>query len=80
MFNFHFRNVRGTLPRGGAYEEVILDDGDMNMFNVLMALHGAGYDGSLCPDHVPEFMDDEPERRIGRAYSVGYIKALLSAL
>jgi mannonate dehydratase len=80
VFNVHFRNVRGTLPRGGAYEEVILDDGDMNMLNVLKALHDAGYDGSLCPDHVPEFMDDEPERRIGRAYSVGYIKAMLSAL
>jgi mannonate dehydratase len=80
IFNVHFRNVRGALPRGGAYEEVLLDDGDMNMFKVITALHDAGYEGSLCPDHAPEFRDDEPERRIGRAYSVGYIKALISLL
>lgn len=77
IFNVHFRNVRGTLPSIGAYEEVVLDDGDINMFEVIKALHKTGYTGSIGPDHAPEFDDDELERRIGRAYSVGYIKALL---
>jgi len=64
----------------GAYEEVALDDGDINMFEVIKALHETGYDGPIGPDHAPEFNDDEFERRIGRAYSVGYIKALLRVL
>jgi mannonate dehydratase len=80
IFNVHFRNVRGTLPTSGAYDEVLLDDGDMNMFRVLKTLHETGYDGSICPDHTAEFRNDEPSRRIGRAYSVGYMKALLSLL
>ena len=80
IFNVHFRNVRGTLPSIGAYEEVALDDGDINMFEVIKALHKTGYDGPIGPDHAPEFNDDELERRIGRAYSVGYIKALLRVL
>jgi len=80
IFNVHFRNVRGTIPSGGAYEEVLLDDGDMSMFKVLSTLEEVGYDGPICPDHVPVFRDDELERRIGRAYSVGYMKALISAL
>lgn len=80
IFNVHFRNVRGTLPSIGAYEEVALDDGDINMFEVIKALHKTGYDGPIGPDHAPEFNDDELERRIGRAYSVGYIKALIRVL
>jgi mannonate dehydratase len=31
IFHVHFRNVRGTLPKDGGYDEVMLDDGDMNM-------------------------------------------------
>jgi hypothetical protein len=37
----------------GAYEEVLLDDSDMSMFNVITALQDAGYEGSLCMDHAP---------------------------
>ena len=42
IFMAHFRNVRGSLATAGAYEEVHLDDGDMNMFKILQALHNIG--------------------------------------
>jgi len=75
IFTVHFRNVRGSLATAGAFEETLLDDGDMNMFKILLALHKVGFQGCLNPDHIPSL-----EGNVGLAYSVGYIKALLAAL
>jgi len=75
IFLVHFRNIRGSLATAGAFEEVLLDDGDMNMFRILLELQKVGYDGCLNPDHIPNL-----EGNVGLAYSVGYIKALLAAL
>ena len=80
LFEIHFRNVRGSLPTAGGFEEVLLDDGDMNMFKILQALHQVGFDGYLNPDHVPTLEGDDTDNGQGLAYSVGYIKALLAAL
>ena len=49
----HFRNVRGSFATSGGFEEVLLDDGDMNMLEVLDALNGVGFQGCLNPDHYP---------------------------
>ncbi|TDF93774.1 mannonate dehydratase [Paenibacillus piri] len=85
----HMRNVRGSLPTAGGFEETLLDDGDMNMFKVLMALRKIGYDGCINPDHIPVLEGDDRERHsgdsrtacgIGLAYSIGYLKALLCAM
>lgn len=80
IFHVHFRNVRGSLPRTGSYEEVSLDQGEMDMFKVLRALRDIGYDGALNPDHPTMYPEDGPNWKIDWAYSVGYIKALLAAL
>ncbi|MEM3174545.1 MAG: mannonate dehydratase, partial [Candidatus Bathyarchaeia archaeon] len=80
IFLVHFRNVRGSLATAGSFEEVLLDDGDMNMFQILLALHKVGYNGCLNPDHVPYWDGDTPDHRQAWSYSVGYIKALLAAL
>ncbi|MBL7199221.1 MAG: mannonate dehydratase [Anaerolineae bacterium] len=80
IFTVHFRNVRGSLATSGGFEEVLLDDGDMNMFRVLRALDGIGFDGCLNPDHVPPLEGDGEHAGLGLAYSIGYIKALLAAL
>jgi len=76
----HFRNVRGTLPSAGGYEEVALDDGDMNMFKILSTLQEVGFDGGLQIDHLPDYASDDRHQKIGSAYAVGYVKALLAAL
>ncbi len=80
IFTAHFRNVRGSLATAGGFEEVLLDDGDMNMATILAALHKVGFDGCVNPDHIPELEGDQGNVSLGLAYSVGYIKALLAAL
>ena len=74
------RNVRGSLATAGGFEETLLDDGDLNMFKILLELKKVGFTGCINPDHIPEIPGDTPARSIGWAYSVGYIKALLAAL
>ncbi len=80
IFLVHFRNVRSSLAATGSFEEVLLDDGDMNMFQILLALDKVGYDGCLNPDHIPQWDGDTSDRRQAWSYSIGYIKALLAAL
>jgi mannonate dehydratase len=80
IFHIHFRNVKGTLPSNYEYEEVMLDDGDMDMLKVVRALDKAGYERALNPDHDAILIQDTPNRNAARAFSVGYIRALLSAL
>ena len=94
IFLVHFRNVRGGLPTAGAFEEALLDDGDMNMFKILLELRKVGYEGCINPDHVPSLHGDSPDLHknwansnigwnygsMGFAHSIGYIKALLAAL
>ncbi|WP_231571392.1 mannonate dehydratase [Gordoniibacillus kamchatkensis] len=84
----HIRNVRGSLPTAGAFEEALLDDGDMNMFRMVLELKKVGFDGCLNPDHIPVLIGDDPDWYkggagmrcgMGLAYSVGYLKALLCA-
>jgi mannonate dehydratase len=93
IFLVHFRNVRGSLPTAGGFEEAMLDDGDLNMFKILLELKKVGYDGCINPDHVLILEGDEPDMHpgfgfsnvgwkassIGFAYSIGYIKALILA-
>lgn len=80
IFHTHFRNVRGTIPTSGGYEEVALDDGDMNMFKILRTLQEVGFDGGLQIDHLPDFHSDDQHQKIASAYAVGYVRALLAAL
>lgn len=80
IFEVHFRNVRGSLATSQGFEEVALDDGDMNMFEILRALVEVGFDGPLNPDHVPNLSGDMPDQRMAWSYAVGYIKALIAAL
>ncbi len=81
LFECHFRNVRGSLATARAFEETLLDDGDMNMFRVLLELDKVGFAGALNPDHIPAIEADDPDTRIiGLSYSIGYIRALLTAL
>ena len=80
LFMCHMRNVRGSLATAAGFEEVLLDDGDLNMFKVMLELQKVGFEGCINPDHIPTIPGDGPDRAIGWAYSIGYIKALLAAL
>ncbi len=80
IFMVHMRNVRGSLATAGAFEETLLDDGDLNLFKVLLELRKVGFSGCINPDHIPQLPGDTPEKSIGWGYSIGYLKALLAAL
>jgi mannonate dehydratase len=70
----HFRNVRGHVPR---YQETFVDDGDVDMAEIVRVLHEENYEGVLVPDHVPDLNCSAPWHA-GHAYTVGYMKALVN--
>lgn len=80
IFHVHFRNVRGAIPAKKMYEEVFLDEGDLNMRQVAQALRDVGYTGAIDYDHIMRLSSDQPEGRAYIAYCVGYMRALLQSL
>lgn len=72
----HFRNVRGKVPH---YQEVFVDEGDIDMLRVLVALRDADYDGVLIPDHTPEMSCAAPWHA-GMAFALGYMRAAMQAV
>ncbi|MGC9348880.1 MAG: mannonate dehydratase [Anaerolineae bacterium] len=71
IFKVHFRNVSQPLPY---FVETFLDDGYMDMYEVMRALREVEFDGVIIADHIPLMAND---RRVGTAFSIGYMKALL---
>ena len=71
LFKVHFRNITQPLPH---FVETLLDDGYMDMYEVMKALHDVGFSGVAIPDHIPG-MAGGP--RVGTAYSIAYMKAYL---
>lgn len=76
LFAIHFRNVRGIIPR---FEEVFQDEGDYNSSDQMRTLHEVGFDGFVMPDHYPGLIGDNDARDRARAWSVGYLRALIQA-
>ncbi len=76
IFNIHFRNIRGKRDD---FQEVYLDNGDMDMWAVMRTLAEVDYPYMVMPDHVPGHPDD-PDGRQAFAFSYGYIKALLQVV
>jgi mannonate dehydratase len=69
----HFRNVRGKVPH---YQEVFVDEGDLDMIRALQTLKRVGYDGVIIPDHTPEMSCAAPWHA-GMAFALGYIRAAM---
>ena len=74
IFYVHFRNIVGQLPR---FDEVFIDEGDVDMFAAMQAYCDAGFDGVLIPDHCPVMHGTVGYRYRGMAFSLGYMRALL---
>jgi mannonate dehydratase len=72
----HFRNVRGKVPK---YQEVFVDEGDLDMIRVIQCLTDVDYDGVLIPDHTPEMSCGAPWHA-GMAYALGYMKGAMQAV
>lgn len=80
IFHVHFRNVKGTIPATGGYQEVFPDSGDLNMFEVAKALHDVAYEGAIDYDHIMKLATDGPEGREYIAFCVGQMKGHLDAI
>lgn len=76
LFNIHMRNIRG---RRDDFQEVYIDEGDIDVYRVLMTLRDTGYPYMVMPDHVPGHPDD-PGRRQGFAHAFGYLQGIMSAV
>ena len=72
----HFRNVRGALPR---FQEVFVDEGDVDMCRAMETYKDAGFNGPFMMDHTPE-LPHRDAGRAGQAYAVGYIRGLIQAV
>ena len=48
----HFRNIRGTPRR---FQEVFLDEGDVDMFRAMQTYKEVGFQGPFMMDHTPRF-------------------------
>lgn len=74
ILQVHFRNVSSPLP---VFHETFLDDGYLDMYQVMKAFREVGYNGSMLPDHIPLLTGDDEHRRAGLAYSIAYMRSLL---
>ena len=74
VFYVHFRNVTGTVPR---YQEVFVDEGDIDMVRILRILRDNKFDGVLIPDHTPQMQCEAPWHA-GMAFAMGYMKSAIS--
>lgn len=72
----HFRNVKGKVPH---YDEVFIDEGDVDMIRLLRILHKNNYNGVLIPDHTPSMSCDAPWHA-GMAYALGYMRAAVQMI
>ena len=77
IFLVHFRFVKGKVPR---YTEVFIDEGDLDPLLAMKAYRDVGYQGPIVSDHTPRVEGDTPWGHRGRAYSLGYIRALVRAV
>ncbi len=77
LIMFIFSNVIMNVPRL-KYTEVYLDEGQIDMLAAMKAFVEVGYSNMIYPDHVPRIPGDEGSR-IGWAYAVGHIKAIMRA-
>ena len=76
IFNVHFRNIKGGWDN---FQEVYLDNGDMDMYQIIKALRDVNYPYMVMPDHVPHHKDPQSVNQ-AFAFSYGYIKAMIQAV
>jgi mannonate dehydratase len=68
--------VKGKVP---FYQEVFVDEGDLDMVRVMKILKKHDYDGVLIPDHTPEMSCAAPWHA-GMAYALGFMNGIIKSL
>jgi mannonate dehydratase len=75
LYKVHFRNVSNPMPE--PWTETLIDEGYQDMHAVMQALRAVNFDGCVIPDHIPAMLGGP---RVGTAYSIAYMKALVQAV
>ncbi|MBK8512097.1 MAG: mannonate dehydratase [Saprospiraceae bacterium] len=75
IYQIHMRNVRGGLHD---FQEVYIDEGEVDFIDVIRILRDSGYAWSICPDHVPTHPDD-PRGYQAFAQAFGYIRGMIDS-
>lgn len=76
IYMVHFRNIKGGYLD---FSECFPDEGSVDMAAAVRAYREVGYDGILCPDHVP-VSDLDPARERFFGFALGYTRGLLQAI
>ena len=71
----HFRNVKGS---GHYFEEVFIDEGDVDMLKAMQTYKEVGFEGPFMMDHTPQIPGDEGGRA-GHALATGFMRAMIQA-
>ena len=77
IFYVHFRDVQGPVED---FTECFLGDGNCDPVETMRALKQVGFRGFILPDHVPRMVGDDDWCHRGRAWTVGYIRALIASV
>lgn len=75
IYMVHFRNISGGYLD---FREAMPDEGSVDMAACIRAYREVGYDGVLCPDHVP-LSDVDPGRERFFSFCLGYTQGLIQA-
>ncbi len=77
IFYVHFRDVQGPVED---FTECFLGNGNCDPVETMRALKQVGFRGFILPDHVPRMAGDGEWCHRGRAWTVGFIQALIAAV
>ena len=77
IFYVHFRNVSGPVP---TFDETFIDEGHVDMLEAMKLYKEIGFDGPMIDDHSPMVVQDPGYGYRSRAYSLGYMRALMDAV
>jgi len=73
LFTVHFRNVTSPLP---CFDETFIDNGYVDMSEIMRTLIEVEFNGLIIPDHFPSF-SIEDTGRAALSFAVGYMRGLL---
>ena len=77
IFVVHFRNVQRQPSDGVKFDEVFIDEGDVDMAAAMQLYVAHSYQGLIDPDHAPVMeTDTQFGRHRGYAFAIGYMTAL----
>jgi len=72
----HFRNVKGSRHY---FEEVFIDEGDVDMMKAMQIYKDVGFEGPFMMDHTPGIPGDT-DGRAGHALATGYMRAAVQSV